>query len=412
MPTTTSDPQTGKNGNASRQLYRAYDVVDAEHPLHGVTFEDERPIVASGPYLVRLASDSGRVVDRFATSAGSGGLAYDGRYLWQRSGNRLQQLELRTGSITRSIAPALDEVTGLACVEGELLVLHGGGRRLSRFRMTDRATATEATLVGSAEADAPMRGLAWADGHLWSSTEGTLVRIDPATARVTARVVLPSTVRVRDLAADVHGRFWIVDGDSRTVRVFELPDRTEGPEAPLPRPSAPPSSRVLDVSSARPAALVFDSPATVAGPTFDRILVPVDFSAASRRALATALVLQDCMRSEVHLFHHAEQGSNAEFLAGSGATVAYDGMGKDAEDRLRRFVDNVFPGRSAGVVVHAHGGTGLVEDVEAMAREVGATLVLLSGGSRHGFFRSRIERIARDLDAAVIVLAAEEAGAH
>jgi hypothetical protein len=406
MPTTSTEPRT-PNADANRQLYRAYDVDDAEHALHGVTFDDDRPIVASGPYLVRLAPESGRVVDRFATSAGSGGLAFDGRHVWQRSGNRLQQLELRTGSIRRSIAPALDEVTGLACVDGDLLVLHGAGRRLSRFHLTDRATATEATLVGEAEADAPLRGLTWADGHLWSSTEGTLVRIDPATARVTARVVLPTTLRVRDLAADVRGRFWIVDGDSRTLRVFEHPDRAQGPGVPLPLPSAPPSARVLDVSSARPATLVVDSPAAVAGRTFDRILVPVDFSAASRRALATALVLQDSLRSEVHVFHLAEQGANAEFLAGSGATVAYDSLDVDAQGRLRRFVDNVFPGRSAGVVLHAHAGTGLVEDVEAMAREVRATLVLLSGGARHAFFRSRIERMARDLDAAVIVLAAD-----
>jgi len=407
MSTTTSD-QTGKNGNASRQLYRAYDVDDADHPLHGVTFEDERPIVASGPYLVRLAPDSGRVVDRFATHAAPGGLAYDGRHLWQRSGDRLQQLELRTGSIKRSIAPALDDVTGLACIDGDLLVLHAGGRRLSRFHLTDRATATAVTLVGEAEAEVPLLGLTWAEGHLWSSTEGTLARIDPATARVTARIVLPSNVRVRDFAADVRGRFWIVDGDSRTLRVYERPDRAEGPGAPLPLPPAPPSARVLDVSSARRAALVVESPAMLAGRTFERILVPVDFSAASRRALATALVLQDTLQSEVHVFHLAEQGSNAEFLAGSGAMVAYDSLSEDAKGRLRRFVDNVFPGRAAGAVLHAHGGTGLVEDVEAMAREVRATLVILSGGSRHTFFRSRIERIAHDIDAAVIVLASDD----
>src|SRR5580698_7509072 len=93
-----------------------------------------------------------------------------------------------------------------------------------------------------------------------------------------------------------------------------------------------------------------DSPVSAAASTFTRILVPIDFSPASKRALATALLLGRGMGSEVHLFHLAEQGENDQFLAGIGGDpVAPTDLIEDAKGRLYRFVENLFPGRGRDV---------------------------------------------------------------
>jgi nucleotide-binding universal stress UspA family protein len=410
---------------ARATLIREYEISGAPAGVHGITFAASRLVVASGAYLLRLVPDTGRLVDRLETFPVSGGLAYDGRYLWQHAEGRFQQLDARTGFQTRAVATELDHVTGLACLERDLLILHSSGRRIARVQVVDHALSVEAIVAAQAETEVPLAGLTWAGGELWSSTEGALVRIDPTTARVLDRVALPAaTATVRDLAADVEGRLWCVDGTSRVLRAFASPASREEP-ATLPpireggtgrtpegmRPSAG-TGRVVDVSSVPGAARPRtdgESPATAGGATFARVLVPIDFSEDSKRALATALVLQDSVDAEVHLFHFAEEGANDEFLAGIGAgSVSPQQLARDAGDRIRTYVDDLFPGRAAAVKVHAHTGTDVVHAIEHAAREVDATLVILSGKPRsRSLFRTHIEKIAKDLNGAVMVLGAE-----
>jgi nucleotide-binding universal stress UspA family protein len=396
---------------AAARLFQEYDAEDGDtgDVLHGIAFEDERVFVAGGRFLLRLAPDSGRVIDRLETWPDAGGFAFDGRRFWQRSAGQLQQLDLRTGLVVRSVSPALHDVTGLACFENHLLVLHAEGRRLTRIRVEEHAFYNQAVVIWEAETSAPLRGLTWAGGELWSSVDGAFVRVDPGTARILERLALPDGAELCDVAADSLGRFWCVDGHGRKVRVYARPDGPGGDRESLRYAQAPPSSRVVDVSTKPlPAGVaVAVPPESVNGPTFDRILVPIDFSAASRRALATALLLQDRLRSEVHLFHLAEQGANAAFLAGSGASVSSSDLAVDAEARLRRFVENVFPGRGAGVAVHARVGTDVVRAIEGAAKEIGATIVILTGGHRQTMFRTHVEQIARGLSTAVMELRTE-----
>jgi nucleotide-binding universal stress UspA family protein len=139
--------------------------------------------------------------------------------------------------------------------------------------------------------------------------------------------------------------------------------------------------------------------------TFARLLVPVDFNAGSRRALATALFLRDRLGSEVHLFHLAEPGENDRFLAGVGGNAAKPSdLLADAKDRLARFVENLYPGRSKDVNVHARGGIDVVDAVRKTANDVGATLVLLAGTPKHTLFRTQLEKIARELDTPVMLI--------
>ena len=148
-----------------------------------------------------------------------------------------------------------------------------------------------------------------------------------------------------------------------------------------------------------------DSQASDLESTFERILVPIDFSAGSRRALAAAMVMQRRIGSEVHLFHLATPGENDAFLAGIGGDALRPAdLVADAEARLRRFVENLFPGRSADVQVHARGGIDVVNGIRKAAESVGATMVLLGGRSKQSLFRTQIEKIVRDLDGAVMLL--------
>jgi nucleotide-binding universal stress UspA family protein len=283
-------------------------------------------------------------------------------------------------------------------------VLHSGGYFLARIEMVEHAEGVEAIVAANVPTGAPLRGLTWSRGELWTSTPGALLGIDPLSAQALVRLPLPAGVRVCDLAGDADARLWCVDGDSRMVRAFA---RADASDWPLPvRPIRPSAVNRLP-SGTIPVAR--ETPTAVAGGTFARILVPIDFSAASRRALATALVLQDSLGSEVHLFHLTEHGANDDFLAGIGGMSLPPGeLVEAARSRLRRYVEGLFPGRADEVVVHAHFGTEVVGGIERAAGEVDATLVLLAGAPSQSIFRTHIEKIARDLHSCVMIVRTEE----
>jgi hypothetical protein len=193
---------------------REHVVEEVDDVIHGATFDGRRLVVAASNRLARLLPGSGRVVDQLETFPHRGGLAYDGRHLWQHSEGHLQHLDSRTGFVLRSISPQVSEVMGLECIGDDLLVLHAAGRALARVETLD------ATAVADVEVDAPLRGLAWVGRELWSSTAGWLCRIDPASGRVVAQFALPAGIDVCDLAGDAEGHVWCVDGRSRLLRAF------------------------------------------------------------------------------------------------------------------------------------------------------------------------------------------------
>lgn len=146
--------------------------------------------------------------------------------------------------------------------------------------------------------------------------------------------------------------------------------------------------------------LAFDAKAV-----FDRILVPIDFSEGSRRALATALELKQRFGSEVHLFRLTEASENDQFLAGTGAAaISPQELVDAAEARLGRFVENVLPGRSGDVIVHAQVGADVIHGIARSARRFGTTLVLLAEEPKQTVFRTQVEKIVQELDSAVMLL--------
>jgi nucleotide-binding universal stress UspA family protein len=140
---------------------------------------------------------------------------------------------------------------------------------------------------------------------------------------------------------------------------------------------------------------------------FRRILVPIDFDEASRRALAMALELQRRFGSEVCLFRLTESSGNDEFLGGLGDVEAGGDLVERAEARLRRFVDNVFPGQSALVACRAHVGTDVPRAIDRAATQWQASLVILGCHPHHTIFRTQIEKVTQELDVPVMLLRCE-----
>jgi hypothetical protein len=391
----------------SAELVGEVDLRALAEPLTGGAFAHGHLVVASGSYLLRVAPRSGRVVDRLETFPHSGGLAFDGRYLWQPSDGSLQQIDWRTGFVREPVRLELEEIAGLECIDRDLLVLHDAGRRLARVRVHDETnprmhdvsppTNARAVVLDDVETGAALRGLTWAERSLWSSTGAALVRVDPFTGRLSARVALPAGLAMIDVAAEGENLVWCVDGISPRARAFARRGADSGwgssPRDVVPSVATPPPQPAAATEPASPALV------EAAMATFARVLVPVDFTAGSRRALAEALWLKDHLNSEVHLLHLGTLGSNAEFLAGTGADILYGDIQEDAKAEAIRFVENVFPGRSSEVVVHAAVGEDLPRAIEAIETQVRPTLVILAGAPPRTHWpqthwRKGIERVA------------------
>jgi len=138
---------------------------------------------------------------------------------------------------------------------------------------------------------------------------------------------------------------------------------------------------------------------------FDRLLVPVDFSEGSRRALATALELKRQFHSEVHLFTLTEASENDQFLAGTGASaLSPQDLVDAAKGRLGRFVDNIFPGCSGDVIVHAKVGVDVLHGICREAKGEATTLVILAQEPKQTILRTQVEKLVRELGSAILIV--------
>jgi nucleotide-binding universal stress UspA family protein len=140
---------------------------------------------------------------------------------------------------------------------------------------------------------------------------------------------------------------------------------------------------------------------------FDRVLVPVDYSMASHRALGLALELRRTHGSALCLFHAAESTGGDEFLAGIGSPSVGGDWVAESKERLLRFLDNVAPGKAAGIDVRARVGLPIAMLV-AEARAWRPTLVVAAIRFQPRFpFRSPAERLIRRLRVPVLLVPAD-----
>ncbi len=93
--------QSGAIDRAVAPILREHIVSGLDGGAYGIAAVGRRLFVAAGLGLFRIAPESGRVIDELETHPSPGGLAYNGRHLWQLSDGRVQEVEVRTGFVVR-----------------------------------------------------------------------------------------------------------------------------------------------------------------------------------------------------------------------------------------------------------------------------------------------------------------------
>ncbi|HEX8793603.1 MAG TPA: universal stress protein [Polyangiaceae bacterium] len=151
-----------------------------------------------------------------------------------------------------------------------------------------------------------------------------------------------------------------------------------------------------------------EATATATNP-FDRLLVPIDFSSASRAAYTLAMRLAERWGSEVVLFHAAEADGNDEFLDHTGVPWGRSDVVGETREHLRRFADTVVPGTSSRVRVEAVRADSTVRAVVGACARYSPTMVVLGTRprDRRRVFRSPAERIMRAVSCPVLVVQGE-----
>ncbi|HXN33593.1 MAG TPA: universal stress protein [Polyangiaceae bacterium] len=146
-----------------------------------------------------------------------------------------------------------------------------------------------------------------------------------------------------------------------------------------------------------------------AAASFERMLVPVDFSSASRAAFVLAMRMAQRWGSEVVLFHVAGCDENDEFLERTGAAWGRGDVMDQALDHLRRFAEAVVPGSAERVVIDAERDDDPVKAVARACVRHSPSVVVLGTGAHDWprWRRSRAERIVRKISCPVVLVRGE-----
>jgi nucleotide-binding universal stress UspA family protein len=139
---------------------------------------------------------------------------------------------------------------------------------------------------------------------------------------------------------------------------------------------------------------------------FERLLVPIDFSGASRKAFTLAMRLAGVWRSSVVLFYAPGSDGNDEFLDYTGVPWGRGDVIGEAHGQLNRFAETVVPGSSDAVAIDASQNDDPVRAVVQACQRHDPTLMVLGmhGHDRRRWMRSRAERIVRAIPCPVMVV--------
>jgi universal stress protein A len=144
--------------------------------------------------------------------------------------------------------------------------------------------------------------------------------------------------------------------------------------------------------------------------TIRKILVPTDFSPASRKSLSYALRFAEELNSEITLLHVLEPETPLT-LAGRPATAFAEEELADAEEGLRGLADSAKAAGGAGTKSILRTGVATHEIVEA-AKELDVDLVVIAThgftGWKHFAIGSTAERVARAAPCPVLVVREKE----
>ncbi|TWG79063.1 hypothetical protein L602_000800001320 [Cupriavidus gilardii J11] len=163
-----------------------------------------------------MAPSSGKMFHSIDVTANAG-TAFDGRYLYQIAGDRINKIDPQNGAIVGTIpAPTDSDNSGLAWGEGSLWV---GEYRERKIHQIDPQTGK---VLRTLTSDRFVTGVTWVEGQLWHGTwEGDasdLRHVDPSTGEVIERIEMPAGMGVSGLESDGGDRFFCGGGDSGKVR--------------------------------------------------------------------------------------------------------------------------------------------------------------------------------------------------
>jgi nucleotide-binding universal stress UspA family protein len=142
---------------------------------------------------------------------------------------------------------------------------------------------------------------------------------------------------------------------------------------------------------------------------FDRLLVPIDFSWASREAFSVAMRMAEVWSSSVILFYAPGADGNDEFLDYTGVPWGRGDVIGEAHGQLSRFADTVVPGSAERICIDAQQDDNAVRAVAEACQRHSPTLIVLGThtGDRRRWSRSRAERIVRAVTCPVMMVRAD-----
>jgi outer membrane protein assembly factor BamB len=208
---------------AAAEVLEEYGPFEGAPPIHGVSFADGRVWAATGEQLIAVDPADGAIARRLDRAA-TAGTAFDGQYLYQIAGGRIDRLDPNSGQVLASIpAPGGERASGLTWAEGSLWV--GQYRDRSIVQIDPQTGAVLRTLTS----DRFVTGVSFVDGELWHGTwegdDSELRRLDPETGVVLDRLVMPAGTMVSGLESDGAERLYCGGGSSGKVRAVRRPRR-------------------------------------------------------------------------------------------------------------------------------------------------------------------------------------------
>jgi glutamine cyclotransferase len=149
--------------------------------------------------------------------AAHAGTAFDGEHLFQIADDRIQKIDLKTGSVIATIpAPGGGRDSGLAWAEGTLWVGQYSERKIHQI------DAETGAILRTIESSRFVTGVTWVEGALWHATaedgESDLRRINPKTGEVVETIDMPPGVFISGLESNGHDEFFCGGGTSGKVR--------------------------------------------------------------------------------------------------------------------------------------------------------------------------------------------------
>jgi streptogramin lyase len=206
---------------STAEVIREYGPFPRAKSIGGVTYDGESIWFASGDSMRAFDPATGEERRKIDVPAHAG-TAFDGEFLYQIAGARIQKIDPTSQRVVSTIpAPGGSDASGLAWAEGTLWV---GEHKARKIHEIDPETGA---ILRTIDSNRFVTGVTWLEGDLWHATwegdESELRRIDPGTGEVLERLEMPAGVKISGLESDGKDRFYCGGGGSGTVRAVRRP---------------------------------------------------------------------------------------------------------------------------------------------------------------------------------------------